>query len=100
MASSQSMATARSLLACSKLPRNEARILLAHVLQVSRTWLIAHDQDALPADPVQRFLHLSQRRQAGEPIAYLVGFREFMGHRFKVTPSVLIPRPETELVVE
>ncbi len=92
--------TVREVLAAGQLPRNEAHILLAHVLGVSRTWLIAHDRDPVPADRVQHFLELASRRQAGEPIAYLVGEREFMGHRFKVSPAVLIPRPETELLVE
>ncbi len=92
--------TPRSLLPTAGLPLNEARILLMHVLGVSRTWLIAHDTDTLDAQAVSRFAVLAQRRVAGEPIAYLVGWREFMGHVFKVSPAVLIPRPETELLVE
>lgn len=93
-------ATPRQLLADSGLPRNEARILLGHVLGVARTWLVAHDSDAIAEEAATRYRHLAQRRLAGEPIAYLVGEREFMGHRLRVSPAVLIPRPETELLVE
>lgn len=75
-------------------------MLWQHVLGVSRVWLIAHDTDPLPADAVRTFQHLRDRRLAGEPMAYLLGWREFMGHRFNVTPAVLIPRPDTELLVE
>lgn len=75
-------------------------MLLEHVLGKSREWMLAHDTD--PIDPAQAQLYqtLVARRQAGEPMAYLVGHREFMGHDFAVTPDVLIPRPETELLVE
>lgn len=92
--------TVRSLLAASPLPRLETQMLLQHVLGVSRAWLIAHDTDALQAEPVENYQALLARRQAGEPMAYLVGRREFMGHEFMVEPGVLIPRPETELLVE
>ena len=90
----------KQLLAASPLPRLEARMLLQHALGVSRTWLISHDTDALPEAAVQAFLNLQTRRQQGEPVAYLLGEREFMGHCFQVGPGVLIPRPETELLVE
>lgn len=93
-------ATPRRLLVASGLPRNEARILLSHVLAVGRTWLLAHDDEVIADEVALRFHHLAQRRLAGEPIAYLVGEREFMGHRLRVSPAVLIPRPETELLVE
>lgn len=92
--------TVRQLLASAGLPQNEARILLMHVMAVSRTWLIAHDTDVVEAEAASRFTLLAQRRIGGEPIAYLVGQREFMGHVFTVSPAVLIPRPETELLVE
>ncbi len=90
----------RDLVAQSPLPRNEVHILLAHVLQVRRTWLLAHDREPLPPAAIDEFHALERRRHRGEPIAYLVGEREFMGHPFVVTPDVLIPRPETELLVE
>jgi len=93
-------ATVRELLETSHLPQSEARILLMHVMGVSRTWLIAHDTDVVETASADRFAVLAQRRVGGEPIAYLVGWREFMGHVFKVSSAVLIPRPETELLVE
>lgn len=94
------MNTVKALLAASPLPRLEAQMLLQHVLQVARAWLIAHDTDELPAAQVQAFLQWQQRRVDGEPMAYLLGEREFMGHGFQVGPGVLIPRPETEVLVE
>ena len=75
-------------------------MLLQHVLQVERSWLIAHDTDALDDDRVEQFKRLSHRRHNGEPMAYLVGFREFMGHEFQVKPGVLIPRPDTVVLVD
>lgn len=80
--------------------RLEAQILLGHVLAQPRSWLIAHDRDALDPAQAKAFQSLLARRLNGEPIAYIVGEREFYGHAFKVTPAVLIPRPETELLVE
>lgn len=82
------------------LPRLEARMLLEHVLQRPRAWMLAHDTDPLPEREVHRFEALVAQRLAGEPMAYLLGYREFMGHRFAVRPDVLIPRPDTELLVE
>lgn len=84
----------------SRIARLEARILLAHALAKPRSWLIAHDRDALDPAQITAFHALLERRLNGEPIAYIVGEREFFGHAFKVTPAVLIPRPETELLVE
>lgn len=78
--------------------RLEAQILLCHVLDKPRSWLISHDRDALQTPP--SYADLLARRLAGEPIAYLIGKREFFGLEFKITPAVLIPRPETELLVE
>src|SRR5690606_5505708 len=60
----------------------------------------AHDDQLLEPGVATRFFSWAQRRRQGEPLAYLLGWREFYGHRFKVTPAVLIPRPETELLVE
>ncbi len=71
-----------------------------HVLGWQRTELITRDGEALSADSVARFEAFSQRRLKGEPIAQLTGKREFFGFDFEVTPDVLIPRPETELLVE
>lgn len=75
-------------------------MLIQHLLGVSRSWLIAHDTDPLPDTVWARYDTLVQRRLAGEPMAYLLGTREFMQWEFEVSPAVLIPRPETELLVE
>ncbi|TEA79212.1 peptide chain release factor N(5)-glutamine methyltransferase [Allopusillimonas ginsengisoli] len=90
----------RSLMRVSSLPRLEAQMLWQHVLQVPRVWLIAHDTDTLPPEQIARFRKLEQRRLHGEPMAYILGSREFMSREFRITPDVLIPRPETELLVE
>lgn len=83
----------------SPLPLLEQHMLWCHVLGVERAWLIAHDRDPIDVAAWQRFHALQERRQKGAPMAYLLGWREFMGHRFEVGPGVLIPRPETELLV-
>ena len=78
----------------------DARVLLAHVLGCDRAWLIAHAGDSLDRAHADAFFALAKRRRDGEPVAYLVGEREFWGLRFEVSPAVLIPRPETETLVE
>lgn len=93
-------ACVRSLLRESPLPRLETQMLLQRALKVPRVWLIAHDTDSLDGVQVARYESLLARRLAGEPMAYLIGHREFMGYDFEVEPGVLIPRPETELLVE
>ena len=80
--------------------RLEAQILIAHALGVNRAWLIGHDRDRLTPAQTGSIETLLERRLAGVPVAYLLGEREFYGRPFKVTPDVLIPRPETELLVE
>ncbi|MBZ0106128.1 MAG: peptide chain release factor N(5)-glutamine methyltransferase [Sulfuricella denitrificans] len=80
--------------------RLEAQILLCHALGVARSWLISHDRDVLDEVAKTKYSDFLVRRLAGEPIAYIVGKREFFGLEFKTTPAVLIPRPETELLVE
>jgi release factor glutamine methyltransferase len=98
--------TARGLLAASSAelggdePAREAELLLGHALGKDRAWLYAHADDALDADGALRFHALLVRRAAGEPIAYIVGRREFWSLNLSVNPDVLIPRPETELLVE
>jgi len=94
------MSCVRDIMAASHLPRLETRMLLEHVLRKPRAWLLAHDDEALDDSRVAAFWTLSARRASGEPMAYLLGEREFMGHVFHVTSDVLIPRPETELLVE
>lgn len=80
--------------------RLEARVLAAFAWQVSPAWLIAHDTDPLAPTQIARFTALLTRRLSGEPIAYLIGMREFYGRSFTVSPDVLIPRPDTELLIE
>jgi release factor glutamine methyltransferase len=80
--------------------RHEVERLLIHVLGRDRAWLFAHATDLIPADVQASFHALLQRRIAGEPIAYLIGSRNFWTLELKVTPDTLIPRPETELIVE
>ena len=84
----------------SGLPLLEARMLLERVLGKSRAWLIAHAQEAAGPEAERAFAGLVERRLQGEPIAYILGVREFYGLEFLVTPAVLIPRPETELLAE
>ncbi|MEC5408941.1 peptide chain release factor N(5)-glutamine methyltransferase [Paraburkholderia sp. MPAMCS5] len=93
-------ATPAALLRATPLPPLEARILLTHVLGWRQTQLITRADETLGSADVERFLALQARRVAGEPVAQLVGAREFFGLEFEVTPHVLIPRPETELLVE
>ncbi len=78
----------------------EAQLLLQHALNVSRAWLIAHEIDALEANIDVVFETLLNRRLNGEPIAYILGTREFYGLNLKVTADTLIPRPDTETLVE
>ena len=78
----------------------EVEVLLAHALGRDRAWLYAHVDDALPIEQAIEFHRLLTRRAAGEPIAYIVGRREFWSLDLDVTPDVLIPRAETELLVE
>ncbi|WP_242538455.1 peptide chain release factor N(5)-glutamine methyltransferase [Trinickia acidisoli] len=92
--------TAGALLRASLLSALEARVLVAHVLGWRRTELITRADEPLDVAAQARFRALEARRVAGEPIAQIVGAREFYGLSFEVTPEVLIPRPETELLVE
>ncbi|WP_207003504.1 peptide chain release factor N(5)-glutamine methyltransferase [Trinickia mobilis] len=92
--------TAASLLRASALPALEARILLTHALGWRRTELITRGDEPLSDAACAQYRALEARRAAGEPIAQIVGAREFFGLEFEVTPHVLIPRPETELLVE
>jgi release factor glutamine methyltransferase len=78
----------------------DAQVLLAHVLQVDRTTLYTYPEHELTSEQVQQFHTLIERREGGEPVAYLTGHKEFFGLDFLVDRRVLIPRPETELVVE
>ncbi|MGN8136430.1 peptide chain release factor N(5)-glutamine methyltransferase [Paraburkholderia sp. 22099] len=95
-----SPATPAALLRASPLPPLEARVLLTHVLGWRHTQLITRGDEPLAGALVERYRALEARRVAGEPVAQLIGAREFFGLEFEVTPDVLIPRPETELLVE
>src|ERR1700743_3497374 len=77
-----------------------AELLLLHVVGRDRTWLYAHPEDEISAEQETQFLTLVERRTAGEPTQYLTGKQEFWGIEFEVPPDVLIPRPETEHVIE
>jgi release factor glutamine methyltransferase len=80
--------------------RREAASLLEHLTGRDRTFLITHAETALASADVRRLRDLVERRAAGEPLQYITGHQEFYGLDFEVTPEVLIPRPETELLVE
>jgi release factor glutamine methyltransferase len=98
------MATAPITLAAlqkqSPLDAIETRILVMHALGLTRTQLITQSERELTDTETASVAQLIARRESGEPIAYIVGEREFYGLPFRVTPAVLIPRPETELLVE
>jgi release factor glutamine methyltransferase len=89
-----------ALLAAGSECRLEAEVLLRQTLGVSRAWLYANPDQEVTARQKDKFMRWVQRRRQGEPIAYLTGNREFWSLNLKVTPDVLIPRPETELLVE
>ncbi|MDX6695785.1 MAG: release factor glutamine methyltransferase [Blastocatellia bacterium] len=80
--------------------RREAGSLLADTVARDRTFLITHAEQLLGPDELSRFREAVKRREAGEPLQYITGRQEFFGLDFEVTPAVLIPRPETELLVE
>jgi release factor glutamine methyltransferase len=81
-------------------PHQIALVLLAHVVQRPKTWLLAHPEAHLSKTQADQLEGLLQRLEVGEPLPYLVGTQEFFGLEFEVNPSVLIPRPETEIMVE
>jgi release factor glutamine methyltransferase len=91
---------ARTLEVHSDSPRLDAELLLGQALGVPRASLAAHPESAVCEATQRRFARLLARRAAGEPIAYLLGTREFWSLPLRVTPAVLVPRPETELLVE
>ena len=80
--------------------RMEATSLLIHVLSVDRAFVIAHPEYELSDEQSNSFVELLGRRAAREPLQYIVGYQEFFKFKFEVTPDVLIPRPETEIIVE
>jgi release factor glutamine methyltransferase len=95
----QALTAARAL----GLERLDAQLLLLHALGKpadARAWLLAHDTDLLPDDVARQFQALSLRRAAGEPLAYIVGSKEFFGLALQVDSRVLVPRPDTETLVQ
>ncbi|MBL8514361.1 MAG: peptide chain release factor N(5)-glutamine methyltransferase [Betaproteobacteria bacterium] len=83
-----------------RIERRDAEVLLGKLLQCNRAFLIAHGQDELDTVIGMRFESWVTRREQGEPVAYITGTREFYGREFCVSPAVLIPRPETEHLIE
>ncbi len=86
--------------AYTKIPANEAEILLAFVIKQNQEWLISHQEQTITANEVENFDRLIQQRSQGTPVAYLTGVKEFYGRPFKVPPNVLIPRPDSELIID
>jgi release factor glutamine methyltransferase len=96
------LAQALAAAAALGLERIDAQLLLLQALgrgQNDRAWLLAHDTDPLPARQQPQFLQLCERRAGGEPLAYIVGHKEFFGLDLLVDPRVLVPRPDTETLV-
>lgn len=91
---------AAQLLTVSDTPRLDAEVLLTHVTGLSRTYFRGWPERELPPEHVAEFQQLLDQRLTGHPIAHLIGTREFWSREFVVTPDVLIPRPETELLIE
>ncbi|MFN7644155.1 MAG: peptide chain release factor N(5)-glutamine methyltransferase [Burkholderiales bacterium] len=89
-----------ALIAACALPRLDARAIAEQASGRPRTWLIAHGDEAAGPAETRAFEALAARRRAGEPLAYVLGWREFHGRRFEVGPAVLVPRPETEGLVD
>jgi len=84
----------------SEQPALEAQVILAHVVDKPRAWVIAHPETIFSVEQTRSLCVLLERRMSGEPLPYLLGHWEFFGLSYTVTPEVLIPRPETELMVE
>jgi release factor glutamine methyltransferase len=93
-------ATATRLSPLSDTPQLDAEVLAAHVLNKERTWLLAHDDASFDPQTLSALENSIQRLEDGEPLPYVLGHWEFFGLDFDITPDVLIPRPETELLVE
>ena len=92
----EALAQARSL----GVDRLDAQCLAGHVLRRDRAWVLAHDDASLGGEHAHALVDLLCRRAAGEPLAYLVGEREFHGLKLEITPDVLVPRPDTETLVD
>lgn len=93
-------AGARSLAGISDTADLDARVLLQHTLSRDHAWLLAHGDDSLDQEGRRRFCSMLEDRRRGEPVAYIIGWKEFWSLRLRVDHSVLVPRPETEHLVE
>ena len=82
-----------------RVPRLDARLLMQHLLGITHAQFLADPDRRLSGEELEAFLSLILRRERGEPVAYLVGEKDFYSRSFRVTPDVLIPRPDTELIV-
>ena len=91
---------AERLSQASESPRLDAEILLCQTIDMPRSYLFAHPEDELDELTAQRFADLLERRIGGEPMAYITGIKEFWSHELLVSPATLVPRPETELLVD
>lgn len=85
---------------CSETPELDAQLLLGFVLNISRLEIVVEFKKVISAHELERFISLLERRKKNEPIAYIIGKKEFWGIEFEVTPAVLIPRPDTELLLD
>jgi release factor glutamine methyltransferase len=83
----------------SESPRLDAEILLCRTIDMPRSYLFAHPEDELDAITLERFEEILRRREDGAPMAYIMGVKEFWSHEFAVSPATLVPRPETEILV-
>ncbi len=93
-------ATVARLAAVSESPDLDGQVLLANVLDRPRTWILSHSDSLLDPEAISTLEPLLRRLEQGEPLPYVLGHQEFFGLDFQITPDVLIPRPETELLVE
>lgn len=100
MIESQPLPTIAQALKACNLPALETRLLLSHATGLPREKLVTHRERRLSAEQIAVFLHLVHARAHGQPMAYLLRQREFYGRNYKITPHVLIPRPETELLID
>lgn len=96
----EQLARGSAAIASSGSPRADALLLLAYALRRERAWILAHGEELVAEDDARHFVTLCARRNAGEPVAYILGTAGFYGREFLVDKSVLIPRPETEHLVE
>ncbi len=90
----------RALIRASGLQQLDGELLIGHILRKPRSWLIGHDDETLTQKQLRQWELLLGRRKLQEPVAYIIGEKEFFGRTFEVTPDVLIPRPATEGLVE